>query len=202
MPVKSKGQRHILSNGTFLSVTFPYGDFCRPRHHTRKQWLFARDCMSREKVRQPCGRTLCLLGYTRGIFEGTGLKEKGLRFASHSSFTYQERTQTFCFTFKEKILLREELWLWKLRLDVLRYPYIYIVYSTFLRLMQKYYSFQISQREVVFHYKHLHYNFKRVCFLNYSRSTVSTLHIPFHRGSYVVSFFFFSFIECSNVLIN
>lgn len=61
MPVKSKGQRHVLSAGVFLSA-FPYGDLCRPRHHTRKQWLFASDCVSREKVRQPGGRTLCLWG--------------------------------------------------------------------------------------------------------------------------------------------
>jgi len=65
VPVKSKGQRHILSGGVFLSA-FPYGDFCKP-YRTRKQWLFASDCVNREKVRQPCGKTLCLWG-ALGIF--------------------------------------------------------------------------------------------------------------------------------------
>jgi hypothetical protein len=59
--VKSKEQRHILSAGISLSA-FPYSDFCRPRHHTRKQWLFANDCVSREKLRQSRSGTLCLWG--------------------------------------------------------------------------------------------------------------------------------------------
>lgn len=78
MPVKSKGQRHILFGGVFLSA-FPYGDLCRPCHHTRKQWLFANDCVNREKVRQPHGRTLCLwgtFGERKGYFRGDQFRRR------------------------------------------------------------------------------------------------------------------------------
>lgn len=66
---------HPFWGGVFL-FAFPYGDLCRPRHHTRKQWLFASDCVSREKVRQPCGRTLCLWGTLGVLSRGPDRRRK------------------------------------------------------------------------------------------------------------------------------
>lgn len=54
---------------------------------------------SETAVRKDC---LCLRGTRGGTFEGTGSKEKGPRFVSHSSFAYQERTRAFCFMPRKK----------------------------------------------------------------------------------------------------
>lgn len=104
VPVKSKGQRHILSSRIFFS-TFSYSDFCRYCHHTRKQWFLASDCVNREKVRQLGGRIFCLWG-TLGVLS-RGSKEKGPRFVSHSSLLRMNASLLFYIQGKNIAFWRE-----------------------------------------------------------------------------------------------